>query len=368
MSMICIGTATPPFAITLEDRFQIAENFVIGDAKERMFTPYIIEKSTVERRHLSVLNASTGTLAERQTFFPNASECLETGGPSTGERMIAYEEHATALAKAAVMQTFEQASIKPSDITHTVTASCTGFNAPGVDIDLIREFSMAPTTQRTHVGFMGCHAGLNALRVANAYAKADPDACILVSATELCGLHYQYIGKNDQKVANALFADGAASAIILGDNWKKQVPANSWRIAATGSMILPESAEYMTWKVRDNGFTMSLSDRIPKLIEEHLQSWMSCWLAKSGLKLEDVATWAVHPGGPQILNAFERSMSPHTHGVQYSRDVLKENGNMSSATVFFIMQRMMKAQEKVPCVALGFGPGITIEATLFLPA
>ena len=365
MTIINIGTAVPAHAMTQDDRHQIARDYVICEEKDRWFTPYIIEKSTVERRHSVILNSSVGDLRERQALFPTVSECIQENGPTTAERMEAYIKHASPLAMAACRQAFEGCGLTPREISHVVTCSCTGFNSPGVDIDLINQLPLSPATQRTHIGFMGCQAGLNGLRVAQAFASANPRACVLVCATELCTLHYQYLCANDQKVANSLFADGSAAVIVAGEYWKEYAQPGNWKIAGTGSCIFKDSYDSMTWLVGDHGFKMSLSGQIPSLIEHQAYGWLAEWLSQYGLTPENINHWAVHPGGPQILNAFEKGMSLSKGALGHSRSILKANGNMSSATIFFILQQMLHAQLEAPCVAIGFGPGITIEATLF---
>ena len=364
MNILSIGTANPPFAMTLEDRHEVAEKFVAGDEKDRWFTPYIFEKSTVERRHSVLLNSDEGLLTERQTFFTPVAELENPAGPTTAQRMQAYEEHAPALAVQACRNAFRKADVDPRRITHLVTASCTGFSAPGIDIELIRQLPLLPTTSRTHLGFMGCHAGMNALRVARAYTIADPSACVLVCATELCGLHFQSVAENDQKVANALFADGAGAAIIAGDEFE-MTSCSGWKLLANASCILPDTLNEMSWRISDHGFMMTLSERIPSLINEHTRPWLESWLSRQSASLDEITTWAIHPGGPQILHAVQRSLNLKKPQLATSYEILKNYGNMSSATIFFVLQSLMQQNAPLPCVALGFGPGLTIEAALF---
>ncbi len=365
MKILSLGTATPPYAITLDDRHEVAEKFVAGDEKDRWFTPYIFEKSTVEKRYSVFLNSAEGSLLERQNFFTAVAELEDQTGPSTETRMKAYQQHATDLAIQSCQKAFANAGIDPKQVTHLVTASCTGFSAPGVDIDLICKLPLRPTTSRTHLGFMGCHAGMNAMRVANAYAAADPNACVLVCSTELCTLHFQSVAENDQKVANALFADGSGAAIFVGDNFVSEKSTN-WSLKASGSCILPDTLPEMGWHISDHGFVMTLSERIPALILEHVRPWLESWLDQQGMKLSDIASWAIHPGGPQILHSAMRALQLKKDQLSCSYDVLKNYGNMSSATIFFVLQETMKKDAKLPCVAMGFGPGLTIEVALFV--
>jgi predicted naringenin-chalcone synthase len=209
---------------------------------------------------------------------------------------------------------------------------------------------------------MGCHGALNALRVANAFATADPSARVLVAAVELCSLHYYYGSAADKLVANAIFADGAAA--IAGASRERKRPED-WQLRASGSCLIPDSAADMGWTVGDHGFEMTLSRRVPGLIARHLRPWLESWLGDNGLSLADVGSWAVHPGGPKIVAAVEEGLSLTPEALIASRAVFADYGNMSSPTVLFVLDRLRKSSAPRPCVALGFGPGLVAEAALF---
>jgi predicted naringenin-chalcone synthase len=208
---------------------------------------------------------------------------------------------------------------------------------------------------------MGCHGTLNAIRVASALARQDPRAVPLICAVELCTLHFAYGWNPDMLVANALFADGATALVGRSEGVE-----NGWRVAATGTFLMPDSEDAMTWRIGDHGFRMTLSARVPELIEGHLRAWMCAWLRENGLDIDDVRSWAVHPGGPRILDAVSRALDLEPTDTAHSRAVLKAHGNMSSATIGFILDAMRSAGSVPPCVALAFGPGLAVEATLFL--
>lgn len=363
MILESVGTARPQHGISLEDRHQIAEMYVTGGERDRWFVDQIFPKTTVQTRPSVLLKSSVGDLRERQNFFPPAMETEQGKGPTTATRMQAYQEHAPELALLACEDAFKHSRFGPDEITHLVTASCTGFSAPGFDLELVRRLPLPATVKRTHVGFMGCHAGLNCLRVADALARADPGNCVLVCSTELCGLHYQYDGTPDQIVANALFADGSGAAIVCGAAGGSLAP--QWEIAGNGSCIIPDSMDLMQWKIGDHGFTMTLSDRIPDLVKKAAGPWLRSWLATQGLTVEEISGWAVHPGGPQILNAFEVGLGLDSTALRVSRELLREQGNMSSASVFFLLQELRESTASLPCLAVGFGPGLTMEVALF---
>src|SRR5262249_53566458 len=157
----------------------------------------------------------------------------------------------------------------------------------------------------THVGFMGCHGALNGLRVARAFAAEEPAARLLLCAVELCTLHYHYAWDPQKVIANAIFADGAAALVGVPG---AAAPRDEWLVAASGSCLVPGSAGAMTWTIGDHGFEMSLSRQVPGLIARHVRPWLEGWLAGRGLSLGTVGSWAVHPGGPRILQAAEEGL------------------------------------------------------------
>jgi predicted naringenin-chalcone synthase len=301
-----------------------------------------------------------GTKHTNHNFLPKGT--VEDRGPSCGTRMGHYQEEIGALARNAAQSALDIAEIPVQKFTHLVTVSCTGFYAPGFDTELINQLKLPAGIARTHVGFMGCHGALNGLRVAKAYTDADPDNCVLVCAAELCSVRYHY-GWNPQKVvANALFADGAAAVVGTSTAATKN---GGWKLLKSGAYIFPDSADAMTWTICDHGFEMTLSKKVPELIQNNLRPWLSKWLAEEKMTIADVGSWAVHPGGPKILDAVENALQFPEGTTAVSREILAEYGNMSSPTLLFTIQRMQQYQARLPCVALGFGPGLAVEAALF---
>jgi predicted naringenin-chalcone synthase len=282
--------------------------------------------------------------------------------------MERFEADAPGLAHSAALAALEEAKLSPSEITHLVTVSCTGFFAPGLDTTLVDTLGLRPTVERTQVGFMGCHGALNGLRVAGSFCGADPEARVLLTTVELCSLHMSYDWDPDHLVANSLFGDGAAAVVGVGaDNGKVTGPNDgSWRLAASGTCRLPGSADAMSWRIGNHGFRMTLSAAVPEIIEEHLKEWMEDWLRENGLALGDIATWAIHPGGPRILTSSASALGLLPEANETSKTVLAEYGNMSSSTVLFILERLREQGAPLPCVALAFGPGLVAEAALFL--
>jgi len=274
--------------------------------------------------------------------------------------MRQYARHAGPLALEAAGQALQRSGISPRDITHLVTVSCTGFQSPGVDVELIQGLHLPITTERTHVGFMGCHGALNGLRVARALTADNPRAKVLLCAVELSSVHCVCEWDHEQMIACSLFADGAA-ALVGG---AAQGPASSWRVDASGSCVFPGSTGDMAWNVGDHGFTMTLGKSVPDLIARQLPGWLTPWLGDQGLSVKDVGSWCVHPGGPKILSAVVEGLGLERKAVDSAREILADYGNMSSATILFILERLMRQKAPRPCVALGFGPGLTAEAAL----
>jgi predicted naringenin-chalcone synthase len=279
--------------------------------------------------------------------------------------MQAYEEFAPPLAIQASRSALDQARAAASEVTHVISVSCTGFTAPGIDMALIDGLDLKPTVERMHLGFMGCHGAINGLNVARGALASEPGAQVLMCAVELCTLHF-FSGWDPEKiVANALFADGAAAVVCRNSAGPDAAP-QAWRLAAVGTVRIPDSRTAMSWRVGDFGFEMGLSRRIPELIRRHLRSWIESWLDRQDLRIEQIDSWAVHPGGPKILEAVELALELPERALDESRSVLAECGNMSSPTLLFILDRLRRRNSARPCVALGFGPGMVAEAALFV--
>jgi alpha-pyrone synthase len=362
LAILGIGTAVPSATINQEEALAIAEHLCCRTPEQATFLPAIYGHSGIHRRHTCLGRAVVedihrGTNHSNSPFLPTGEPTDR--GPTTHQRMQIYAENAAGLARRATAEALSDACLLPSELTHLVTVSCTGFSAPGFDIALINDLGLSPDIHRTHIGFMGCHAALNGLRVASAFAS-EPAAKVLVCSVELCSLHYHYGWDPPKVVANALFADGAAAVVGVGSTSKPGM-----RLTANGSHLIPAAAAYMAWTVGDHGFDMTLSKRIPDAIGQHLRPWLESWLAGKGLKITDVTSWAIHPGGPKILEAVGASLGLSNDSLWASREVLAEYGNMSSATSLFILKKLQVRPTSGPCVAIGFGPGLNIEAALF---
>lgn len=344
--LLGIGLATPPGRMDQ----RAAANMVaaIGSVKPSRARAmmHLFEQSGIESRAMAIINDGG------QTFYNGVA-------PGTSDRMQAYHQMAPSLAHEASSRALDRASAKPSSITHLVTASCTGFSSPGVDIALLRSLGLPASTQRVNIGFMGCHAALNALRVARAISMAEPDACVLVCCVELCSLHMQASQQGGSPVADALFADGAAACVVANSS-----DTSAPELRRSASILLPESLEHMGWTIGQLGFTMTLSPAVPGVLAAHVRPWVERILADALLRMEDIGSWAIHPGGPRVLQSVVEALGLPPGAGQASGKVLRDHGNMSSATVLFIIASLLEARAEVPMLALAFGPGLTGEALL----
>lgn len=370
-TILGIGTAVPPSvsqsalaALTFRTAFGFATP---GEEADRKFqwVRRVFARTGIERRG-SVLkpNAGVEDLTALGAFFAPSRDPHDRG-PSTSVRMARYAIEAPRLAISAAIDALGRAGVSAESVTHLVTVSCTGFASPGWDVELIRGVGIPATVRRTNVGFMGCHAAFNALAVASAIVTADPAAVVLVCCVELCTLHLGYGDDAQRIVANALFADGAAAAVVgspLTSGRRPGRSAGAWAIHAFASTLVPGTIDAMTWHIGDNGFEMTLSSALPSIVERGVGAWCENWLREAGLSPEGVDAWAVHPGGPKVLSAATAGLNLEAAALKRSRDVLARHGNMSSTTILFILRDLLA---DVPvggtCVALGFGPGLTME-------
>ena len=364
-NILGIGTAVPghPVAQDIAARWALA---LYNDGQDRgRLLKTLYRRAGVRYRHSVLLDSSEPDETRWKQFYPPAAHHGDRG-PTTRQRMERFDAEAGPLATVAARRALLDATVPAGDITHLITVSCTGFAAPGVDMELIDTLGLCPGVARTHVGFMGCHGALNALRTAGAFTTEDPEACVLVCSVELCTLHQQYEWSPDNVVSNALFADGSAAVVGCGDSTRMS-PDSSLGIRATGSVKVPESSESMTWNIGNHGFEMSLSAQVPEVIRDRLSAWFTEWLSLEGMSIDRIGSWAIHPGGPRILSACAEALGLDAVDIGPSTGVLEDYGNMSSPTILFIVERLRRRRAPPPWVLLGFGPGLAIEAMLLGP-
>ena len=279
---------------------------------------------------------------------------------STGARMERYVTEALPLGKQAVAGALDDAGLAPGDVGLFSVVTCTGYATPGLDIRLASDLGMPAGLQRLLVGHMGCYAALPGLAAVGDYVTARKRPAVLL-CVELTSLHVQPAARDlDQVVSHALFSDAAAALVI------EPGARRGRRVAGVVARTDASTADHMTWDVTDLGFRMGLSPRVPDVLARHVGDVVDELLAEAGLRVEDVAGWAVHPGGPRILDVVRDSLGLTEEQMGASRRTLSAHGNCSSATVLLVLEELGDVDG--PVVAMAFGPGLTLYAALLLPA
>lgn len=282
----------------------------------------------------------------------------------TEQRMRRFVSEAMPLGTAAVTDALKDAGLAAGEVGQFAVASCTGYATPGLDILLARDLGMPVSTQRLHIGHMGCYAAIPGLSMMAAQTAVRGEPSVLL-CLELTSLHVQPRdatgGRPDleQVVAHALFSDAAAAIVMTPD-------APGLEVLDVVARTDVEHSELMTWDVTDVGFRMGLSPKVPNVLAEHVSGAVDELLGRHGLSVPDVARWAVHPGGPRIVDVVADRLGLAGEAVELSREVLAEHGNCSSPTVLLILDRIMDAGLDAgdPVVMLAFGPGLTLYAAL----
>ena len=331
----------------------------------------------VQTRH-TVLDEldPTSEVATPQFLDRESGALLE---PGTAARNDIYAREADRLFIEAARRSLDaDPDLSASDVTHVVTVSCTGFHAPGPDYAIVRALGLSAAVQRYHLGFMGCYAALPALRAAAQFCRADPEAVVLVVSVELCTLHLRSSNDPDSIIASSLFADGAAAALVSARDLPTRTPGFTLDGFHTG--LIPDGEADMAWTVGDTGFEMVLSTRVPQLIGTHIDDALApLWHGDDDIAREldrqrigeVVRHWAVHPGGRSILDRVQERLGLDDEQLAPAREVLRSFGNMSSATVLFVLQRILDHEHPQPgerVAAMAFGPGLTAESALLTVA
>ncbi|MBB6124103.1 type III polyketide synthase [Sphingobium subterraneum] len=308
-----------------------------------------------DRRLFTRMVARSG-IGHRWSVLPADALSAESGfyagrWPSTGERMEIYAREAPELALSAIRALAEKTAL--GGITHLVVASCTGFVAPGIDQIIAARLNLSPGVERLLVGYMGCYAAIAALRSARHIVRSEPDARVLVVCVELSSLHLQRDMMLEPLLAMLQFGDGAAAALVTGER-------RGLAIGAPFATTLAGSSDLIRWTIGDEGFAMHLSGEVPGAILSALGD-----PARRGALLpvpvDAIDGWAVHAGGRSILNAVEQGLGLDDDALDNSRRVLAENGNMSSATLMFVLEHVLAGPPVREGVALAFGPGVAME-------
>jgi predicted naringenin-chalcone synthase len=348
-----IGTAVPDHDV--HDTFITYMDGYLADRRSQLLFRRMAKRAEIEHRYSYFEPGETLTIAaDAQGFYGRGHF------PGTAARMARFEENARDLALRAV--TALDIGAEREVITHLVVASCTGFTAPGLDQHLMRALDLDPAVERTMVGFMGCSAAVNALKTAHHIVRSEPAAKVLVINIELCTLHMQETSNLEEILSALLFGDGCSAALVSAE--PTGIALKGFRAAA-----IPASEKLITWHVGDQGFTMHLSGEVPSRIAAALRHEVSRndegGIFRAG-RPEDVDLWAVHAGGRTILDAVEQALGLEGEALRWSRGVLRDYGNMSSATIMFVLERMMRAGIAAQNgFGMAFGPGLVAETFRF---
>lgn len=313
---------------------------------------YLYRQGGIDTRYSVIPDYSLP--ADSWQFFP-ATENLQPF-PNLEKRMQWYKSNAAALSLKAIEKCM--AGKANETITHLITVSCTGMSAPGLDIELVRALKLAPSTQRHSINFMGCYAAVHALKLADAFCKADSKANVLIVCTELCTLHFQKEANPDSITSSMLFGDGSAAVLVSSDTHSDGISIDHFY-----GVVADKGIDDMSWEISSKGFLMTLSSYVPALIEEDFGAMMDQALMAASVDRSDITDWCIHPGGKKILEAVSKSIGIPDEKLVGSYDVLKNYGNMSSPTILFVLDKMMNRSGgfKGRVFGAAFGPGLTME-------
>ncbi len=282
--------------------------------------------------------------------------------PDVEQRMKKFGENAAGLSMVAIKRALKDAGMKNSEVTHLITVTCTGMAAPGLNAEIINKLGLKNDIYNTSVNYMGCGAAFHALKMADFIVRSDEKARVLIVSVELCTLHFQPKNTNDHLLSNTIFGDGSAAVIVTsGKTGRAGLSINGFY-----SLLISTGHDLMGWYVKPLGFEMILSSDLPGFVGDEIKEALDKALVYYQLdKPGQIRYWAVHPGGKRILDEVKSALQLNSE-LQHSYDILREFGNMSSASVLFVLKEMMdkKVAKNEKLMAIGFGPGLSVETSL----
>jgi predicted naringenin-chalcone synthase len=351
--IISIGTAVPAYCHQQMDILQFMQTIYAANETDKRKLRFLYQQSGIKQRYSVIADYSRPI--EDWKFYPQ-TENLEPF-PSLEQRMTIYNKQAPLLSVDAIRDCLNHVH-DPKKITHLVTVSCTGMSAPGLDLQILELMDLEKNISRTSINFMGCYAAIHAIKIADAICKADNEAQVLIVCTELCTLHFQREATLDNITSSLLFGDGSAAILLSGNDNKHE----GLYIDNFYSEVIPKGKRDMAWELSSNGFLMTLSGYIPDLIEEDFDKIVERALQKETLSKEEISHWCIHPGGKRILEAIYKSLAFSNGQLSTSYKVLNELGNLSSASVVFVLKEMLKERKQIKKLfGAAFGPGLTVE-------
>jgi predicted naringenin-chalcone synthase len=358
--LIDLATASPPYRISQARAAEELKKRMGGRPAVARMIDAAASRSGITTRALVVPDAEADG---NQRFYPTSPDIP---GPDTKLRMQLYKEWSAKLTVRAASAVLEATGTDSSSITRLITVSCTGFSAPNFDYDLITSLGLPPDVQRTHIGFMGCAAAVIGFTSAlEALQRTGGDKTkVLLVAIELCSLHMQTDPTRDNILANMIFADGCGAALFAAGS----ATAANARLVQTHSLLFPASKHIMGWEIGNHGFEMILSSDLPDAITAQAVPAAKAIIERMGLQVGDIRHWALHPGGRAIIDALQTGLDLTDEQVAPSRTVLSEHGNMSSASILFVLKEIFSRgslQSHEWLCTIAFGPGLTMEMAFF---
>lgn len=351
-AVLAVGTAVPPYVIE-QGRMGAWVGESLGASPQlRRWLRHLYDRSGIETRHSCLPEAVS--LPFDSPYAPGKP--LEAS-PTTAQRMAVYERASVEYGAEAAGRALDGAGVDPATVSHLIVVSCTGFFAPGLDFAVARRLGLSPNVQRTLVGFMGCAAAFNALRLASQIVAADPSARVLVVCVELCTLHLQPGDGRINLTVASLFADGAAACLVAAPTGR----APALLLNSFFTEVTPETEDAMAWQIGDHGFVMKLSPQVPRHIGVVARPALEALLGGRPAP----AFWAMHPGGRAILDQLVAAFGLTPPQAAASYEVLRRYGNMSSPSILFVLHellgRLAAGGEQADGVAVAFGPGLVTE-------
>ncbi|WP_207421857.1 type III polyketide synthase [Desertivirga brevis] len=356
-TITAIGTANPQYRFPQMKILEFMTTAHNLDEQNSSRLRKLYEASGIHFRHSVIpdFGVSRGTY----TFFGNEPNLDPF--PGTKERSNYYEKTAKDLAIKALDDLSNNLHFDLIDATHLITVSCTGMYAPGLDIDIVQELKLAESIERTCINFMGCYGAFNALKTADYICRANPDAKVLIVDVELCTLHFQRENTMENWVANSLFADGAAAVMVENVKTNKKGLA----LKTFYNLLVTDAKDEMAWRIGDYGYEMRLSSGIAKNIGKKINTVADDLSARAGISRTSINHTAVHPGGRRILEVCEEMLGLPEEALDISYETLRQNGNMSSVTILFILKRFLEETAKGENImTFAFGPGLTVESMI----
>ncbi len=282
---------------------------------------------------------------------------------STQQRNERYMAEAVPLAAQVIQSGLQRVGLTPQDIDSLVVVSCTGFHAPGLDLLLAGQLGMSPHLSRTCIFGMGCYGSFPGIKRAVESVNTRPHGLALMLSIELCSVHLQFDDATESVVSTSLFADGAGMMLIGGEHSALSGPT----LIDSETYCDYKTLDHMSFTLTDQGFRMYLSSYVPDLLAANVDAFVSSLLRRNHLRREDIKFWAIHPGSQRIVEYIQDKLDLSDEQARYSLETLHDYGNMSSATVLFVLDRIMQEGEPQPGdygVMMAFGPGLTMESIL----